>query len=178
MREAGYPDGKGFPVTELLYNTSEGHRKIAVAIQQMWKKNLGINVTLSNQDWKVYLDSVNNGSYAIARAGWIGDYVDPNTFLNMWVTDGGNNRTGWSDLYYDDLISKQAPISLNKLDRYTIMAKAEAVLLESMPIIPIYIYNSKSLVHPSVKGIEPNILNYVLYKNIRLDSTLIEKEVD
>ena len=178
MREAGYPNGEGFPVTELLYNTSEGHRKIAVAIQQMWKKNLGINITLSNQDWKVYLDSVNNGSYAIARAGWIGDYVDPNTFLNMWITDGGNNRTGWSDPYYDDLISQQAPVSLNKFDRYTIMAKAEAVLLENMPIIPIYIYNSKSLVHPSVKGIEPNILNYVLYKNIRLDSTLIEKEVD
>ena len=79
---------------------------------------------------------------------------------------------------YDDLISQQAPVSLNKFDRYTIMAKAEAVLLENMPIIPIYIYNSKSLVHPSVKGIEPNILNYVLYKNIRLDSTLIEKEVD
>ena len=178
MFEAGYPDGKGFPVTELLYNTSEGHRKIAVAIQQMWKKYLGINIILSNQDWKVYLDSVNNGNYAIARAGWIGDYIDPNTFLNMWVSDGGNNRTGWSNTYYDKLISKQAPISSEKLDRYKIMAEAESILLDSMPIIPIYIYNSKSLMHPSVKGIEPNILNYVLYKNIYLQNMPIKKEAD
>tara|TARA_B110000483_G_scaffold113503_1_gene137872 strand:- start:2609 stop:4270 length:1662 start_codon:yes stop_codon:yes gene_type:complete len=178
MSEAGYPAGKGFPVTELLYNTSEGHRKIAVAIQQMWKKHLGINIVLVNQDWKVYLDSVNTGNYAIARAGWIGDYIDPNTFLDMWVTDGGNNRTGWSNRHYDDLISKQAPISSSKSERYKIMAEAEQILLNNMPIIPIYIYNSKSLVHPSVKGLEPNILNYVLYKNIFLDPVTANQEMD
>lgn len=169
LAEAGYPNGKGFPVTELLYNTSEGHRKIAVAIQQMWNKYLGVNITLNNQDWKVYLDSVNNADYSIARAGWIGDYVDPNTFLDMWVKDGGNNRTGWSNSRYDEIILKLAPQTADRVLRYKLMAEAEAILLEAMPIIPIYIYNSKSLVHPSLKGLQPNILNYVRYKDLFLD---------
>jgi len=172
LAEAGYPNGKDFPVTELLYNTSEGHRKIAVAIQQMWNKYLGVNIILNNQDWKVYLDSVNNSDYTIARAGWIGDYVDPNTFLNMWVKDGGNNRTGWSNSRYDELILKLAPKTIDRNERYKLMAEAEAILLEDMPIIPIYIYNSKSLVHPSLKGLKPNILNYSLYKNLSLDPSL------
>ena len=84
LAEAGYPNGEGFPTTEILYNTSEGHRKIAVALQQMWKKHLNIDVTLLNQEWKVYLDTVSNHHYEIARAGWIGDYVDPNNFLDMF----------------------------------------------------------------------------------------------
>ena len=171
LAEAGYPDGKDFPVTELLYNTSEGHRKIAVAIQQMWNQHLGISITLNNQDWKVYLNSVDNGDYAIARAGWIGDYVDPNTFLDMWVTDGGNNRTGWSNPRYDELILKLAPEASNRESRYALMREAEALLLDDMPVIPIYIYTSKSLVHPSVKGLQPNILDYTLYKNLWLDSS-------
>ncbi|MDX2464541.1 MAG: peptide ABC transporter substrate-binding protein [Porticoccus sp.] len=172
LAEAGYPNGKNFPVTELLYNTSEGHRKIAVAIQQMWNQYLGVNIILNNQDWKVYLDSVTNGDYSIARAGWIGDYVDPNTFLDMWVKDGGNNGTGWSNPRYDELILKLAPKTKDRNERYKLMAEAEAILLEDMPIIPIYIYNSKSLVHPSLKGLQPNILNYVLYKNLSLDPSL------
>ncbi|MEH6616865.1 MAG: peptide ABC transporter substrate-binding protein [Porticoccus sp.] len=169
LAEAGYPNGEGFPVTELLYNTSEGHRKIAVAIQQMWNQYLGVNIILNNQDWKVYLSSVDSGDYTIARAGWIGDYVDPNTFLDMWITDGGNNRTGWSNLRYDELILKLAPKASDREARYSMMREAEALLLEDMPVIPIYIYNSKSLVHPSLKGLEPNILDYTLYKKLSLE---------
>ncbi|MEH6468122.1 MAG: peptide ABC transporter substrate-binding protein [Porticoccus sp.] len=169
LAEAGYPNGEGFPVTELLYNTSEGHRKIAVAIQQMWNQYLGVNIILNNQDWKVYLNSVDSGDYAIARAGWIGDYVDPNTFLDMWITDGGNNRTGWSNPRYDELILKLAPTASDRETRYKMMREAEALLLEDMPVIPIYIYNSKSLVHPSLKGLEPNILDYTLYKKLSLE---------
>ncbi|MEH6467717.1 MAG: peptide ABC transporter substrate-binding protein, partial [Porticoccus sp.] len=135
LAEAGYPNGEGFPVTELLYNTSEGHRKIAVAIQQMWNQYLGVNIILNNQDWKVYLNSVDSGDYAIARAGWIGDYVDPNTFLDMWITDGGNNRTGWSNPRYDELILKLAPTASDRETRYKMMREAEALLLEDMPVI-------------------------------------------
>ncbi|WP_461518173.1 peptide ABC transporter substrate-binding protein [Porticoccus sp.] len=171
LAEAGYPGGKGFPVTELLYNTSEGHRKIAVAIQQMWYEQLGIKIVLNNQDWKVYLNSVENGDYAIARAGWIGDYVDPNTFLDMWVTDGGNNRTGWSNARYDKLILKLAPEAADREERYRLMREAEALLLDDMPILPLYIYTSKSLVHPSLKGLQPNLLDYRLYKQLRLDAS-------
>lgn len=168
LAEAGYANGEGFPPTELLYNSSEGHRKLAVAIQQMWKKHLNIDISLNNQDWKVYLDSVTTGNYQIARAGWIGDYVDPNTFLDMWLTDGGNNSTGWHNDEYDRLISEAAPRAKERTQRYAHFRRAEALLLDAMPIIPIYTYNSIHLVHPNVKGLPSNILDYALYKQMYL----------
>lgn len=171
MAAAGYPNGEGFPTLELLYNTSEGHRKIAVAIQQMWKKNLNIDIQLHNQDWKVYLDSVNSGNYQIARAGWIGDYVDPNSFLDMWITDGGNNQTGWSNTQYDQLILETAPAASDRASRYQAFLKAESILLDELPLIPIYTYVSKKLVQPSVKGIHGNLLDYHNYKAIDLVET-------
>lgn len=169
LAEAGYPGGKGFPVTELLYNTSESHQKIAVAIQQMWYEHLNINIRLSNQDWKVFLNSVDVGDYGIARAGWIGDYVDPNTFLDLWVTNGGNNRTGWSNPRYDELVLRLAPAAGDSKARHTLLQEAEAILMEEMPALPLYVYTSKALVHPSVRGAPPNLLNHVLFKNVRLE---------
>ena len=109
LAEAGYPNGEGWPGLEILYNTNEGHRKIAVAIQQMWKRELGIDITITNQEWKVYLDSVTQIDFQIARRGWIGDYVDANNFLDLFITDGGNNNTNYSDPVYDDLILYKAP---------------------------------------------------------------------
>ncbi len=170
LAAAGYPDGAGFPTTEILYNTSEGHRELAVAIQQMWKTQLNIDVVLNNQDWKVYLDNVDNGHYQIARAGWIGDYVDPNTFLDMWVSDGGNNRTGWANAEYDDLVLRQAPRATDRDSRYAFHARAEALLLAEMPILPIYFYTRNNLVQPSVKGMPSNMLDYSVYKYIHLEA--------
>jgi len=167
LAEAGYPNGKGLPVMELLFNTSEAHRKIAVAVQQMWKKELNISVSLLNQDWKVYLDSVNSFNYQIARAAWIGDYVDPNSFLDMWIKDGGNNRTGWHDPEYDRLVLEVAP-SVSEKERHRVFRKAETLMLNAAPIIPIYTYVSKHLIHSSVKGLEHNLLNYPLFKQISL----------
>src|SRR5439155_10567415 len=103
LAEAGYPDAKGMPSVEILFNTLETHRSIAEAIQQMWKKNLGIDARLQNQEWKVYLDSQRQLNYQVCRAGWTGDYPDPNTFLDMWLTGGGNNQTDWSSAEYDAL---------------------------------------------------------------------------
>ena len=168
LAEAGYANGEGFPPTDLLYNSNEGHRKLAVAIQQMWKKNLNVDITLNNQDWKVYLDSVTTGNFEISRAGWIGDYVDPNTFLDMWLTDGGNNRTGWHDNEYDQLISEAAPAAKERAQRYAHFRRAEAILMDAMPIIPIFTYNSTHLIHPHVKGMPSNILDYASYKQIYL----------
>jgi oligopeptide transport system substrate-binding protein len=101
LAESGFPDGKNFPKLEIIFNSDEAHRKIAIAIQEMWKKALNISVTLSNLDWKVYLDKESNMDYQISRAAWIGDYLDPTTFLDMFITGGGNNRTGWSNPRYD-----------------------------------------------------------------------------
>ena len=175
LAEAGYANGEGFPPTEILYNTSEGHRKLAVAVQQMWKQHLNIDITLNNQDWKVYLDSESSGNFQISRAGWIGDYVDPNTFLDMWVSDGGNNRTGWSNTRYDELILKQSPAAPTREQRYTHFREAEAILLDAMPIIPVYYYTSVHLTHSSVKGMPGNLLDYALYKQVYLEDAALTK---
>ena len=168
LAAAGYPNGEGFPTTEILYNTSEAHRKLAVAIQQMWKKELNINIQLLNQDWKVYLDTVSSGNYQIARAGWIGDYVDPNSFLDMWLKDGGNNRTGWSNEEYQRLVFEVAPRAKTQAERFAAFRKAEKILLDEVPIILIYTYVSKHLVAPSVKGLTPNLMDYPSYKHVYL----------
>jgi len=169
LAAAGYPDGKGFPATEILYNTSEGHQKLAVALQQMWKTVLNIDITLNNQDWKVYLDSEAAGRFEISRAGWIGDYVDPNTFLDLWVTGGGNNRTGWSNAEYDRLVLRDAPAAATREQRYDYFRRAEAILLDELPMIPLYTYTSAHLVQTSVKGLSGNLLDYALYKNLYLE---------
>ncbi len=169
LAAAGYPDGRGFPGLQLLYNTSESHRKVALAIQQMWKQALNIDITLHNQDWKVYLDNERTMNYEISRAAWIGDYVDPNTFLDMFVTGGGNNRTGWSNRTYDDLIAGAAKTA-DQRQRYELFRQAETILMEEMPIAPIYTYSRIHLVSPDVHGWYENILAHQLYKRIYLET--------
>lgn len=168
LAQAGYPNGAGFPETEILYNTSEGHRKIAIAIQQMWKNNLGIQIKLYNQDWKAFLETEKNGDFQIARAGWIGDYVDPNTFLDMFVSGGGNNRTGWSNRKYDRLI-REAAITQNVNDRFELFQQAEQILIDESPIVPIYTYTAKYLISPDVKGWHSNVLNDHPLKHVYLE---------
>jgi oligopeptide transport system substrate-binding protein len=169
LAEAGYPDGQGFPPIDILYNTHEDHRKIAVAIQQMFMQNLNIQVNLVNQEWKVYLDSHNNMNYDISRRGWIGDYVDPYTFLSMYITDGGNNKTGFSNTRYDEIVLKEAPAELDRDKRYALYHEAETILLENMPILPIFTYQYKHLFTTSVKGMPDNIMGYYNYKYVYLE---------
>lgn len=156
LKEAGYPDGKGFPEVELLYNTSEDHKLVAEAIVDMWKRTLGVNVKLRNEEWKVYLKSVDGLNYQIARRGWIGDYGDPNTFLDMFVTQGGNNNTGWSREAYDKAIALAAKTSDAK-ERMKILAGAERLLLKEAPIMPIYHYVNQGFLAPTVGGWHENI---------------------
>ncbi len=168
LAEAGYPDGKNFPTIELLYNTLEAHRVIAESIQQMWKKNLGIDVQLVNQEWKVYLDAQRTLNYQVCRASWIGDYNDPNSFLDMWLTGGGNNETGWSNLEYDRLIAEAARTT-DPRQRLDVFQKAEAILLDELPMIPIYFYTHVNARRPEVKGWYPTILDNHPYKYVHLE---------
>jgi oligopeptide transport system substrate-binding protein len=169
LADAGYPNGEGWPGLEIIYNTSESHRKVAVAIQQMWKSALNIDITIANQEWKVYLDSLTQMNFTMARRGWIGDYVDPNNFLDLFLTGGGNNLTGYSDPRYDELISKIAPAAKTKEERFARFYEAETMLMEQMPIIPIYTYTSKHLVHPSVQGLPPNLMDSINFKYVSLE---------
>jgi len=169
LAEAGYPDGKGMPPIEMLYNTNEGHRKVAVALQQMWKKNLNIDVTMVNEEWKVFLDTRTSKQFTLARQGWIGDYVDPNTFLDLWITDGGNNNTNWSNAKYDELILRKIPAMKTREERLAGFHEAETILMQELPVIPIYTYVTKHLVSPSVKGMPSNLLDYYSFKDIYLE---------
>jgi len=169
LAEAGYPGGEGFPKVELLYNASESHRTVAVAIQQMWKEELGIEIELHNQEWKAYLNSRTEGDYDIARAAWIGDYADPNTFLNLGVSDSGNNHSGWGDPQFDRLIAEAARTQ-DPAERFQRFQQAESILIEEMPFIPIYFYVRSTLKDEAVRGWHPNILDYHPYQDVYLST--------
>lgn len=104
LSEAGFPDGRGFPKFGILYNTLESHKKIAEVIADQLRRNLNLDVSAYNQEWQSYLQSTRSLDYDVARAAWVGDYEDPNTFLDLWITNGGNNQTGWGNLVYDRLM--------------------------------------------------------------------------
>ncbi len=141
------------PAITLIYNSSEAHQKIALAIADMWKKNLGVDVQTENQEWSVFLNNRQSGNYQIARAGWTADYNDPMTFMDMWVTNGGNNDAKYSNPAYDKLIT-DAKSTQDNAKRMTDMSQAEKILVEDdMAIMPIYYYTSISLVKPNLKGI-------------------------
>jgi oligopeptide transport system substrate-binding protein len=160
LTEAGYPDGKGFPLTTFLYNESQQNRDIAVELQAMWLQHLGVKVNLALQEWKVYLNSLSSLDYGIARSSWVGDYPDPNTFLDMFVTGNGNNRTGWSDPAYDRLIADAAK-ETDPARRFEILRQAEALLVSRQaPVCPIFYYVGIQLYDPAkLGGIESNVLD-------------------
>jgi len=160
LAEAGYPDGKGFPLVNYLYDDKGSNEFIAVELQDMWKRELGITVNLAKQEWKVYLNSMSTLDYDIARSSWVGDYPDPNTFLDMFLTGGGNNRTGWSDPAYDKLIA-DAGREIDPVKRFAILREAETLLVaRQAPICPLYYYVGIQIYDPEkIGGISPNILD-------------------
>lgn len=160
LAEAGYPDGKGFPNASYLYSKSELNEAIAVELQSMWRETLGVNVNLARQEWKVYLNSLSLLDYDIARSSWVGDYPDPNTFLDMFLTGGGNNRTGWSSADYDRLIAEAAR-ELDPAQRFAILRQAEDLLVQkAVPVCPIYYYVGIQLYDPEkLGGIKANVLD-------------------
>jgi ABC-type oligopeptide transport system substrate-binding subunit len=158
LAKAGYPDGKGFRKISILFNTSEDHRRIAEAIQAMWKNTLHIEVELTNQEWGSYMGAVTGLQYDVARRSWIGDYLDPNTFLSCWITGDGNNRSGWSSRRYDGLI-RAAAREIDPARRFEILREAEALLLDEGPTLPVYHYSTNELVKPYVRGIYQTALD-------------------
>ena len=136
----------------LLYNTSEAHKKIAQAAQEMWRTSLGIEIGLENVEFQVKLDREKAGDYQISRAGWIGDYMDPMTVLDLWLTESSFNDANFSNAKYDELI-KGAKATADQNIRFNNMREAEAILMEQMPIIPVYFYTQPFAVKANVEGI-------------------------
>lgn len=155
LADAGYPDGKGFPKLEILYNTNEGNKIIAEAMQAMWAENLGIDVTLTNQEWAVFQETRNNQAYdSIARHGWIGDYVDPNTMLDIFTTGNPQNNGGYSNPDFDEQIAlARTTVGQERMDH---LYKAEEIFMNDMPIIPVYYYVNTLIAVDEVEGWEMN----------------------
>lgn len=140
LAEAGYPGGAGFPLARYLYtNRADVDDKIAVEMQSMFKRELGISIDLTKQEWSVYQGSLAGLDYDFARSSWVGDYQDPNTFLDMWVTGGGNNQTGWSNKKYDELIAL-AGQETNRDKRFDFFREAESIMLNEAAICPLFTY--------------------------------------
>ena len=167
LAEAGFPGGKGLPVLELLFNSSETHRVIAEAVQEMWRRELGLDVRLANMENNSALDARRTRNYRILRSVWIGDYNDPQSFLSVWTGDSGNNFTGWADATYDALLH-EAELATGSVPRFALLQQAEARLLDAAPLIPIYHYTHVFLLQPSVKGWYPTLLDHHPYKHVWL----------
>lgn len=141
------------PTVNLSYNTDEGHAAIAQAVQDMWKRNLDVDVELNNEEWNVYLDSLGEGNYQAGRIGWIADFNDAINFLEIFETVGGNNYTNWENADFQELL-KAARTELDSDKRQEILREAEELYMEELPIIPIYFYTNVYAHKDYVKGIE------------------------
>jgi len=167
MAEAGYPNGRGFPVVEYLYNTNDVHRAVGEALQNMWRTALGVNITLSNMEWNVFLDTRKNGNYSIARDGWIGDYNDPINFLDMFLTGGGNNNSQYVNREFDELIAKAKGTAV-QADRMKYLHQAEDMLVgRDMAVSPIYFYTNPYMINPRINAFYTP-LGYYFFSNSQI----------
>jgi oligopeptide transport system substrate-binding protein len=169
LADAGYPNGAGFPETVILYNTSEGHKKIAEFLQQEWENNLNVEVKLENQEWGTYLSNRNKGDFQVARAGWVGDYQDPNTFLDMFITGGGMNGGRYSNDDYDSLINEAARMTPGP-ERFATLMEAESIMInEDQANMPLYYYVTLNMIDTDKwGGWHTNTMDYHPTKDIYL----------
>ena len=163
LAEAGYPNGEGFPAVEYMYNTDDRHKAIAEALQNMWQTELGVTVNLSNQDWNVFLKSRKDGDFQIARNGWIADYNDPCSFLDMWYTGGGNNDAQYSNPEYDALIDT-AKATSDQTERMNAFHAAEDILIgQDSVLAPIYFYTNPYMLSDNISGMYYTPLGYFFF---------------
>ena len=162
LAEAGYPDGQGFPSVVLLYNPEKGHGTVMQAVQDMWKTNLGIDVQLQSQEWKVFIATRNEKNYEIARDGWGADYVDPMTFLDMLQTTSGQNNSGYSNPEYDKIID-EAKAEQDPSKRFELFRQAEDILMEDMPVIPLYYDTQPMGVKNYIKDLNVSPLGFIYF---------------
>jgi len=187
LAEAGYPGGKGFPHAEYMFNAPTGgaakiHEKIAVELQQMWRDELGIDIELRQLEWKVYLSAQDQLDYNLSRSSWIGDYNDANTFLEMFTSDNGNNRTGWKNARYDGLI-RSANMQTDRAAREKLFQEAETLLVrDELPVVPLFFYVGVNYFDTNkIQGIWPNVIDQhplqAIYK-IRRGSAVESRGLD
>ncbi len=163
LAEAGYPNGEGFPVVTYLYNTDDSHKAVGEALQNMWQTVLGVTVQLDNQEWATFLQTRKDGDYSIARNGWIADYNDPMSFLDMWLTGGGNNDAQYSNAEYDAKI-QAAKASTDPAERMQLMHDAEDIIIgQDYALCPLYFYTQKYMLADGITGMYYTPLGYFFF---------------
>lgn len=167
LTEAGYPNGEGFPELKFLTTDRDVSRRMAEAYQAMWKENLGINVRIEQREWTTYLQRQYDGEYELCAGGWIGDYLDPTTFLDMWTDGNGNNNTGWASDEFEGAL-KRAENTADAAERFKILIEAEKILLQDLPVLPVFWYTTNYLIRPEVKNWNPLLLNNHPFKYVDL----------
>lgn len=167
LEEAGYPNGEGLPTLDYIYNESSLHAEMAQAIQDMWKK-IGVNIRLEKQEWNTFLNTRKNGEYQIARNGWLCDYNDPISMLDMWITDSGNNDAQWSNPDYDALI-EQIKSTTDPKERFELMHNAEDIIFDEWMLCPIFYYTDLYLISEKIEGFwtSPLGYKYFMYATIK-----------
>ena len=167
LAEAGYPDGAGLPEIEILYNTSESHKKIAEAVQEMLKQNLGVNVKLTNQEWAVFQETTNNNQFEyLARRGWIGDYNDPQTMLEIFETTNGQNIGRYSNEAFDEQMALSRQTTGE--ERMSHLYAAHDILMEDMPMIPLYYYSYPIMIQDQVEGWEITSTSKMWFGDVKM----------
>jgi oligopeptide transport system substrate-binding protein len=167
LAEAGFPNGDGFPVFSMLISRPSA-RAGSEALQAMWLKHLNIRINIQNMDWGSYIGAQQSLNFDMASAGWVGDYLDPTTFLNIWTPGNGNNNTGWSDPRYDSLL-RAAALKADPAERIALFREAESLLMDAQPILPVSYYTRNYLIRPEVKGWHPLLLDNHPWGAIRLE---------
>lgn len=168
LAEAGYPNGEGLPTFNYLTNDSAGHVQIGEALQNMWSQ-IGVNLTIDTQEWNTFLNTRKEGDYDIARNGWLGDYNDPISFLDMWITDGGNNDAQWSNTEYDALIQEIKSTS-DPEKRMADMHKAEDIIFDEWMLNPLYYYVDIYLLSEKVEGFYSSPLGFKFFTKVKVNA--------
>jgi oligopeptide transport system substrate-binding protein len=168
LREAGFGPERPLPPITVRYNTSESHKQVAEAVQAMWREHLGVRVEIENQEWKVYLKSLETRDYQLGRFGWIGDYPDPFTFLELFTSHNGNNRSGWRSADYDALLAR-ANQRRDPTERLALLRQAEQQVTAELPVLPLYVYTRAELVKPYLRGHVLNFENRYMFKHWWID---------
>jgi oligopeptide transport system substrate-binding protein len=168
LADAGYPDVKGFPELTYSYNTNETNKAVAEAVQNMWKTNLNINVKVENLEWKVFIPKRQSGDYEIARGGWVGDYMDPMTFLDLFTSLNGSNDPQFKDKHYDELIAK-ARTEGDATKRWQYLHEAEKYLLDNAPIACLSFNTNPMNVKPYAKDVKISALGFINFDRAYTD---------
>ena len=168
LKESGYSTSSKFSEIKLLTTNSESAAREAEALQAMWNEHLGVNVRIEQREWATYLQKQYQSDYDLCVAGWIGDYLDPTTFLELWITDGGNNNTGFSSKEFEDLLNK-AENTADPAQRLLLLSQAERTFLAETAALPVYFYTTNYLIRPEVKRWNPLLLNNHPFKFVKIE---------